>query len=52
MHDISVATIGVQDADDSFLDKVSSGGDLSFMVNDVSKLADTFGQAVQNLLSK
>ena len=52
MHDISVATIGVQDADDSFLNKVSSGGDLSFMVNDVSKLADTFGQAVQNLLSK
>ena len=51
-HGISIATIGVQDADMAFLKGISSDNDLSFMVKDVSKLADTFGQAVQNLLSK
>lgn len=49
---ISIATIGVQDADKSFLKQIASKDDLNFMVNDVAKLADTFGQAVQNLLSK
>lgn len=49
---ISIATIGVQDADRDFLSRVASNHDLNFMVNDVEKLADTFGQAVQNLLSK
>lgn len=51
-HDISIATIGVQDADNNFLRSISSGDNLSFMVKDISKLSDTFGQAVQNLLSK
>ena len=49
---ISIAAIGVQYADKDFLDEIASNPDLSFMVNDVAKLADTFGQAVQNLLSK
>ncbi len=51
-NDISIATIGVQDADMSFLKTIATGSDLCFMVHDLGKLADTFGQAVQNLLSK
>lgn len=49
---VSIATIGVQDADTYFLKSIASKNDLNFMVKDVSKLADTFGQAVKNLLSK
>lgn len=51
-HGISIATIGVQDADRAFLKSIASSNDLFFMVDDVSKLADTFGKAVQSLLSK
>lgn len=49
---ISIATIGVQDADNDFLNTIASDLKLNFMVKDISKLSDTFGQAVQNLLSK
>lgn len=51
-HGISIATIGVQEADEAFLKSIASNSELFFIVDDVSKLADTFGQAVQSLLSK
>lgn len=49
---ISIATIGVQGADQNYLRRLSKDENLSFMVNDMEKLSDTFGQAVQNLLRK
>lgn len=49
---ISIATIGVQDANKGFLDILASEKDLSFMVHDVEKIADAFGQAVENLLAR
>lgn len=49
---ISIATIGVSGADTAFLATVASEKKLNFMVKDIAKLSDTFGQAVQNLLSK
>ena len=49
---VSIATIGVEDADTEFLAKVASKSDLNFMVNDVSRLGEAFGKAVKNLLSK
>ena len=51
-HGISIATIGVQEADEAFLKSIASNSELFFIVDDVSKLADTFGKAVQSLLSK
>jgi molecular chaperone DnaK (HSP70) len=49
---ISIATIGVYGAVEEFLRKVSDDSNLCFMVNNIEKLSDTFGQAVANLLRK
>lgn len=49
---IGIATIGVQGANFSFLETLTEGDDLNFRVTDISKLSDTFGQAVENLLRK
>jgi chaperone protein dnaK len=50
--DISIATIGVQRAKKSYLRSLSNDDSLCFMVDNLDKLSDTFGQAVKNLLSK
>lgn len=49
---ISIATIGVYGAVEEFLRKVSDDSSLCFMVDNIEKLSDTFGQAVANLLRK
>ncbi len=49
---ISIATIGVYGAVEEFLRKISDDSNLCFMVNNIEKLSDTFGQAVANLLRK
>ena len=49
---IAIATIGVQGAKKSYLRNLSKDDNLSFMVDNLDKLSDTFGQAVKNLLSK
>lgn len=49
---ISIATIGVYGATVGFLRKISDDSNLCFMVNNIEKLSDTFGQAVANLLRK
>lgn len=50
--DISIATIGVQGAKKTYLRSLSNDDSLCFMVDNLDKLSDTFGQAVKNLLSK
>ena len=50
--DISIATIGVQGAEKNYLRSLSNDDSLCFMVDNLDKLSDTFGQAVKNLLSK
>ena len=49
---IAIATIGVYGAVEEFLRKVSDDSSLCFMVDNIEKLSDTFGQAVANLLRK
>lgn len=49
---ISIATIGVYGAVESFLKDISYDANLNFMVGNIEKLADTFGKAVANLLRK
>lgn len=49
---IAIATIGVQGADNTYLRKLSGDDNLSFKVENIEKLSDTFGQAVENLLRK
>jgi len=49
---ISIATIGVQGADKGYLAKIASDENLCFMVDNISKLSETFGKAVENLLRK
>lgn len=51
-HGVSIATIGVHDADETFLRRISGDTNLTFMVNNISKLSETFGEAVVNLLRK
>lgn len=49
---IAIATIGVQGAYKRYLSELSGDSKLNFMVDNISKLSDTFGQAVENLLIK
>lgn len=49
---IAIATIGVQGADTDYLRQLSADDNLNFMVNNISQLSETFGQAVENLLRK
>lgn len=49
---IAIATIGVQGADTDYLRQLSADDNLNFMVSNISQLAETFGQAVENLLRK
>lgn len=49
---VSIAAIGVQDADMDFLSTIVKDSTLVFKVSNIEKLSDTFGQAVQNLLRK
>ena len=49
---ISIAAIGVQQADMAFLNVITKDDNLVFNVNSVDKLSETFGQAVENLLRK
>lgn len=51
-NNISIATIGVRGADRNYLRLLSQDDHLSFMVDNIEKLSDTFGQAVANLLRK
>lgn len=49
---VSVATIGVQQADMPFLKRLSQDDSLNFEVCNIDRLSDTFGQAVENLLRR
>lgn len=49
---MAIATIGVQGAHKGYLSELSGDSNLNFMVDNISKLSDTFGQAVENLLRK
>lgn len=51
-NNIAIATIGVQGSDNSYLRQLSGDDNLSFEVDNIEKLSDTFGQAVENLLRK
>ena len=51
-QNIDIAAIGVQDAKLSYLRELASARNLCFMVKDASKLSETFGEAVENLLRK
>lgn len=51
-NNIAIATIGVKGADYQFLKKLSKDDNLNFKVDNIEKLSDTFGQAVENLLKK
>lgn len=51
-NDVSIATIGVKGADMKYLSELSQNDELNFKVDNISKLSETFGKAVENLLKK
>lgn len=49
---ILIATIGVQEANIELLRRLTTDKELNFEINDLDKISDTFGKAVNNLLRK